>query len=59
MIYMFIAIQYCQLMYLRTFETCLQIYELGPEKYFSAPGLAWQAALKKPEVNMSLMVKKV
>ena len=23
---------------------CLQIYELDPAKFFSAPGLAWQAA---------------
>ena len=25
---------------------CLKIYELDPEKFLSAPGLAWQAALK-------------
>ena len=25
---------------------CLKIYELDPARFFSAPGLAWQAALK-------------
>ena len=29
------------------FCMCLKIYKLDPEKYFSASGLAWQAALKK------------
>ena len=26
---------------------CLKISELDPEKFLSAPGLAWQAAFKK------------
>ena len=26
---------------------CLEIYELGPVYFVSAPGLAWQACLKK------------
>ena len=26
---------------------CLKICELDPEKFLSAPGLAWQAAFKK------------
>ena len=26
---------------------CLEIYELDPAKFLLAPGLAWQAALKK------------
>ena len=46
---------------------CLEIYELDPAKFLSAPGLAWQAALKKTKVkldlltdiDMLLMVKKV
>ena len=46
---------------------CLEIYELDPAKFLSAPGLAWQAALKKTKVkldlltdiNMLLMVEKV
>ena len=26
---------------------CLEIYKVDPAKFFLAPGLAWQAALKK------------
>ena len=45
---------------------CLKIYKLDPAKFLSAPGLAWQAALKKTKVkldrltdiNMLLMVEK-
>ena len=32
-------------------NTCLEIYELDPAKYLSAPGLACEAALKKPKVK--------
>ena len=35
-------------MYLRTFGICAQIY-------FSAPGLAWQATLKKTKVKLNLL----
>ena len=43
------------------------MYELGPARFLAAPGLAWQAALKKTKVkldlltddDMLLMVKKV
>ena len=53
MICMFKAISYCQLIYLRTLEIyVLKIYELDPEKIFSAPGLAWQAALKKTKAKL-------
>ena len=58
-------------MYLRTlFENfrnmCIEIQELDPAKFLSAPGLAWQTALKKPkikldlltDINMSLTVEK-
>ena len=34
---------------------CLEIYELDPAKFLSAPGLAWQAALKKTEVKLDLL----
>ena len=34
---------------------CLKIYELDPTKFFSAPGLAWQAALKKTGVELELL----
>ena len=45
---------------------CINKYELDPAKLLSAPGLTWQAALKKTKVkldlltdiDMSLMVKK-
>ena len=30
----------------------LEVYELDPAKYLSAPGLAWQAALKKTETKL-------
>ena len=28
-------------------KTCLRVYYLDPAKFLSAPGWAWQAALKK------------
>ena len=34
---------------------CPKIYELDPAKFFSAPGLAWQAALKKAKVKLDLL----
>ena len=34
---------------------CLKIYELDPAKFLSAPGLAWQAALKKTKVKLDLL----
>ena len=45
---------------------CLEIYELEPAKFLSAPELTWQAALKKtkvklellPDIHMLLMVEK-
>ena len=30
-------------------------YHLDPMKFLSAPGLAWQAALKKNEVKLELL----
>ena len=33
----------------------LEIYELDPAKFPSAPGLAWQAPFKKAEVNLDLL----
>ena len=46
---------------------CLKIYELDPIKVLSAPGFAWQAALKSTKIildllttiHMLLMVEKV
>ena len=34
----------------------LEIYELDPAKFLSAPGLAWQAALKKTTVKLHLLM---
>ena len=33
---------------------CLKIYVLDPAKFLSAPGLAWQAALKKTKVKLDI-----
>ena len=35
---------------------CLEIYELDPAKFLSAPELAWQAALKKTKVKLDLLI---
>ena len=34
---------------------CIDIYELNPAKFLLAPGLAWQAHLKKTEVKLDLL----
>ena len=34
---------------------CLNIYELDPAYFVSAPGLAWQACLKKTKVELELL----
>ena len=34
---------------------CIEIYELDPAQFLSAPGLAWQACLKKTEVELELL----
>ena len=34
---------------------CLSIYKLDPTYFVSAPGLAWQACLKKTEVKLELL----
>ena len=47
-------------------KKCIELYELDPAHFLSAPGLAWQVCLKKREVklefltdiNKFLMVKK-
>ena len=38
-----------------TLKKCLKFYELDPAKFISAPGLAWQAALKKTKVKLDLL----
>ena len=34
---------------------CIEIYELEPAHFLSAPGLAWQACLKKTRVKLELL----
>ena len=36
-------------------DKCLEIYELDPAHFLSAPGLAWQACLKKTQVELELL----
>ena len=36
-------------------DKCIDIYELDPAHFMSAPGLAWQACLKKTEVKLELL----
>ena len=36
-------------------DMCLDIYELDPTYFVSAPGLAWQASLKKTGVKLELI----
>ena len=36
---------------------CLKIWELDPVKFFSAPGLVWQATLKKNKVKLGLLTR--
>ena len=34
---------------------CIDLYELDTAKFLSAPGLAWQATLKKTQVKLDLL----
>ena len=36
-------------------KMCLKIFELDPVRFISAPGLAWQAGVKKKEVKLELL----
>ena len=36
-------------------KMCLEIYELDPAKFISAPRLDWQTALKKTGVDLDLL----
>ena len=37
-------------------DKCIEIYQLDPLYFVSAPGLAWQACLKKTEVKLELII---
>ena len=39
-------------------DKCIEIYELDPAYFLSAPGLAWQACLKKTGVKLELLTDK-
>ena len=57
MMCMFKETYYCYQMHLRTFKNmCFEIYELDPAKFLSAPGLAWQAALKETKIKLDLLI---
>ena len=34
---------------------CIKVYELDPAYFLTVPGLAWQACLKKTDVNLELL----
>ena len=34
---------------------CIKVYELDPAHFLSAPGLAWQACLKKTEMKLEML----
>ena len=36
-------------------KICSEIYQLYPAKFLLAPGLTWQAALKKTKVELELL----
>ena len=36
-------------------DKCIEIYGLDPAHFLSAPGLAWQACLKKTKVKLELL----
>ena len=43
------------LLFANVFEKCIEIYGLDPAHFLSAPGLAWQACLKKTGVKLQLL----
>ena len=56
MICMFRVIHFCSQMFLKIFrEMCIRVYGLDPTCFLSAPGLAWQACLKKTGVKLELL----
>ena len=52
-------VQYVTLLLSDVFENfrdkCIEIYKLDPAHFLPAPGLAWQAYLKKTSVKLKLL----
>ena len=38
---------------------CIEVYELDPAHFLSAPGLAWRACLKKTKVELELLTNMI
>ena len=36
-------------------DMCIKVYKLDPAHFLSLPGLAWQACLKKPNIELELL----
>ena len=36
-------------------DTCLEYYQLDPAHFYTSPGLAWQACLKKTGIKLELL----
>ena len=36
-------------------DKCIEIYNLDPDHFLTAPGLAWQACLKKKGIELELL----
>ena len=54
---MFKVTHYCLQICFENFrKKCLKVYELDPAQFLSAPGLAWQACLKKTGVKLKLLI---
>ena len=57
---MFRVTHYFLQIYLKIFRNmCIKVYELDPAHFLSAPGLAWQACLKKTDVKLELLANLV
>ena len=57
--YQYLYVQSDALLLADVFENfrnkCIEMYELDPAHFLSAPGLAWQACLKKSEIKLELL----